>query len=441
MAHAINTLEKTLRGIVLVMALAALLFPMAAWADIVVLDDGTLSCSVCLPDSLLPWWLESGTYNLPIPGLGTWFLVPTAVGLVWLAHKKRRPQFGPNPMASFIRLGKNVIWLLRNGNSLGRWAMLLTYLRIELKRAFVAHGLRLNLSSEMVWGQRLSFPSYDVFATLFEELYLPDAYFFRCANSQPHIIDCGANVGAATAYFLTQHPKASITAFEPDETTFRFLERNANQNGWKHVTLHQAALHRTEERMTFFSRPTAPLASGFRKNISSSEARATELQTVRLSSYITRPVDLLKLDVEGAELGILEDLVETGKLSFVDQIIMEYHHHIEPDEDRLGQFLSLLEQNGFGYELRAPLDLPFPKGRQHNFMMYAYRKASKMGDSRVLPAVRMPFSSSVTLVPRRPNTRTSGGRHGETRRLHSSVRKHVVAGLHAQSARARQTSA
>jgi hypothetical protein len=150
---------------------------------------------------------------------------------------------------------------------------------------------------------------------------------------------------------------------------------------------------------------------------------------------------LLKLDVEGAELGILEDLVETGKLSFVDQIIMEYHHHIEPDEDRLGQFLSLLEQNGFGYELRAPLDLPFPKGRQHNFMMYAYRKASKMGASRVLPVVRMPFSSSVTLARRRPNTRTSGGRHGETRRLHSSVRKHVVAGLHAQSARARQTSA
>jgi hypothetical protein len=138
-------------------------------------------------------------------------------------------------------------------------------------------------------------------------------------------------------------------------------------------------------------------------------------------------------------------------LSFVDQIIMEYHHHIEPDEDRLGQFLSLLEQNGFGYELRAPLHLPFPKGRQHNFMMYAYRKASEMGDSKVPPVVRMPSSSSVTLAPsclrtgslscaRRRSTRTSGSRHGETRRRHSSVRKHVAARLHARSARARQTS-
>ena len=46
MAHAINTLENTLRRIVLVMAVAALLFPIAAWADIVVLDDGTLTLTV-----------------------------------------------------------------------------------------------------------------------------------------------------------------------------------------------------------------------------------------------------------------------------------------------------------------------------------------------------------------------------------------------------------
>ncbi len=272
------------------------------------------------------------------------------------------------------------------------------YVRQDRAHASYRPRTALNRSSEMVWGQRLSFLNYDVFAILFEEIYLPNIYSFRCAHSQPHIIDCGANIGAATAYFLTQHPDAIITAFEPDEATFRFLERNANQNGWKRVTLHQAALHRTEENMTFFSRPTAPLASGFRESISSSEARATNLQTVRLSSYIWRPVDLLKLDVEGAELGIMEDLVESGKLSFVDQIIMEYHHHIEPDEDHLGQFLSLLEQNGFGYELQAPLNLPFPTGRQHNFMMYAYRKASEMGDSRVSPVVRVPFSAPVTVA-------------------------------------------
>jgi len=39
---AIKTSERMLRGIVLLIALAALLFPAAAWADTVVLDQGTL---------------------------------------------------------------------------------------------------------------------------------------------------------------------------------------------------------------------------------------------------------------------------------------------------------------------------------------------------------------------------------------------------------------
>jgi len=37
------------------------------------------------------WALESGIYEIqPIPEPGTWLLVPTAVGLAWLARKKRK---------------------------------------------------------------------------------------------------------------------------------------------------------------------------------------------------------------------------------------------------------------------------------------------------------------------------------------------------------------
>ena len=131
---------------------------------------------------------------------------------MWLSHKKRKATY--DLFASFTRFAKNIIWLSLHGNSFGRWAMFLTYVRIELTRAIV-HGLRLNRSSEMVWGQRLSFLNYDVFAILFEEIYLPNIYSFRCAHSQPHIIDCGANIGAATAYFLTQHPDASSQHSSP----------------------------------------------------------------------------------------------------------------------------------------------------------------------------------------------------------------------------------
>ena len=36
-------------------------------------------------------FVESGIYEIrPIPEPGTWLLVPTAVGLAWLARKKRK---------------------------------------------------------------------------------------------------------------------------------------------------------------------------------------------------------------------------------------------------------------------------------------------------------------------------------------------------------------
>jgi hypothetical protein len=46
-----------------------------------------------IPDTLFPtlgdWVLESGIYEIqPIPEPGTWLLVPTAVGLAWLARKR-----------------------------------------------------------------------------------------------------------------------------------------------------------------------------------------------------------------------------------------------------------------------------------------------------------------------------------------------------------------
>jgi FkbM family methyltransferase len=243
-----------------------------------------------------------------------------------------------------------------------------------------------KITSETVWGQTVNFPDYELFAVLFEEIYLPGIYFFRSAKTPPHIIDCGANIGLAIAYLLTHYPDATITAFEPDDETFKVLASNHAQNGWKNVELHQAAVHRGEERLTFFSHsPKGSVASSFRKSVErggsafsrSEAARIIEIPTVRLSSYIDQPVDLLKMDVEGSEIAVLEDLVESGKLQFIDQIIMEYHHHIEPDEDRLGHFLGLLERNGFGYEFRAPVDLPFARGRLHNFMLYAYRKTRR----------------------------------------------------------------
>jgi FkbM family methyltransferase len=242
-----------------------------------------------------------------------------------------------------------------------------------MRRAVLAR--RRGVQSEKLWGQELFFPDYEAFSLLFDEIYMQGIYLFSSASDRPNIIDCGANIGLATAFFLTQYRDATITAFEPDAEAFHFLDRNREHNQWAGVTLHQTAVHRDVGALSFYSYAQASVVSSFRRGLSGpAPSQVLEIPTVRLSSYIDRRVDLLKLDVEGSEIPVFEDLAESGRMHLVDQIIMEYHHHIEPDEDRLGYLLALLERNGFGYDLRATAPLPFTARRPHNFMMYAYRK-------------------------------------------------------------------
>ena len=98
------------------------------------------------------------------------------------------------------------------------------------------------------------------------------------------------------------------------------------------------------------------------------------METVRLSHFINREVDLLKLDIEGAELMVLEDLAGNGKLSLIREMIIEYHHHMDQNGDEFSRFLAILEGNGFGYQVYSNLTVPFSRETFQDILVYAYRK-------------------------------------------------------------------
>jgi hypothetical protein len=98
------------------------------------------------------------------------------------------------------------------------------------------------------------------------------------------------------------------------------------------------------------------------------------VEAVRLSEFVREEVDFLKMDIEGAEAEVLEELAEADKLRLVREMVIEYHHHIDPGEDHLGATLRLLEQNGFGYEIAAYPERPMRRERFLDLLVYAYRK-------------------------------------------------------------------
>jgi FkbM family methyltransferase len=227
--------------------------------------------------------------------------------------------------------------------------------------------------------------SLPTLAFLFEELFVNADYFFVPKKSAPFILDCGSNIGMSILFFKTLYPKAKIIGFEPEEATYALLEKNIASNSLQGVQVHQVALGMEDATVSFFVDPEqqgSVLMSTNRARLLSTGCPSPAKKEIlvrqtKLSTFVDREVDLLKLDVEGAEDAVLQDLVSTGTIAKIDQMLVEYHHHIDKDKDAFSSFLGQLEKSGFGYQISTSYPISERASRGHVFQdvsVYAYRK-------------------------------------------------------------------
>ena len=136
------------------------------------------------------------------------------------------------------------------------------------------------------------------------------------------IVDCGANVGYASAYLLARHPRAHVVAIEPDPGNAAMLVRNLAPFG-RRASVRQAAVWPHEGRLTLvgdapgaeWGRQVRPAADG--------PVEAVPLERVLAESGAER-VALLKVDIEGAETALFSAGADRW-LPAVDRIAIELH--------------------------------------------------------------------------------------------------------------------
>ena len=126
-------------------------------------------------------------------------------------------------------------------------------------------------------------------------------------------------------------------------------------------------------------RPGLPVSSTLpdrRPNAPMGTVESIPVRCVRLAGWLAErePVDLLKVDIEGAEGAVIEDLHRAGALRRISRIAIEFHHNV-PGAGRLPDTLRVLEDAHFGYELFAD-QRPNPKvsPRIQDVMIYATRE-------------------------------------------------------------------
>jgi FkbM family methyltransferase len=238
-------------------------------------------------------------------------------------------------------------------------------------------GKRLGVepkSPASAMGWKVHYIRHRTLLYLLEEVYHQHQYYFVAGGHTPRILDCGANIGVSILYFKSLYPEARIVGFEPFEPAYQALLANIHDNGLQDVEVHQVALSPERGTVDLFYNPDhlGSLSMSTRQERIRGATQA--VKAAPLSDYIDEPVDLLKIDIEGAEVPVLRELAASGKLAMIRQMIVEYHHHVRTDEDSFAEFLHLLESNGFGYRLSGQYNPRSQKERFQDLLIHAYRK-------------------------------------------------------------------
>lgn len=155
-------------------------------------------------------------------------------------------------------------------------------------------------------------------------------------DSDPRLmIDGGAYIGDSSAYFLSRFPTLNVIALEPDEITFQAMKKNLAPYGGRVKTVN-AGLYSHEGTVRFQQGQTAAsIQSGGDCEISVTTIKAL------LEEHSHRRIDILKLDIEGAEESVFSTRPEEW-LNHVDWLIIEFH-----SDEGEATISRILKDNGF----------------------------------------------------------------------------------------------
>jgi len=269
--------------------------------------------------------------------------------------------------------------VFRTAPARDRLGLALLVLRMRAKHFLIKLSPRWRFRSERLFGWTVECFDYYELLTTIEIIFLAREYHFEPRNSRPRILDCGSNIGLSLLFFKREFPESRIDAFEPDPQAFSLLRRNVERNSLRGIELHNQAVAGSEGPRDFFRDPRRPGSTAMSLREECRLPRRETVEGVLLSGFIHEDVDLLKLDVEGAELEVIEDLDRTGQIRRVRQIVVEYHPRLFPERDGYSWLRQTLEGNGFECEIRSGEPGPSGSGALHPITLYARRRAATAG--------------------------------------------------------------
>ena len=182
---------------------------------------------------------------------------------------------------------------------------------------------------------------FQSFLWQFKEIFVEEYYKFETDSDSPLIYDCGANVGTSCLYFSQIYPTVKIKAFEADPKIAKILKGNLERNNIKNIEVHDKAVWINNDGIEL-GLEGADGSSIFIKN------NRVKVQSIRLKDLLEseKIIDFLKLDIEGAELQVIDDC--RNSLNNVKNIFIEFHSYKDQPQ-KLSEIIKILEEADFRY--------------------------------------------------------------------------------------------
>lgn len=159
------------------------------------------------------------------------------------------------------------------------------------------------------------FPSSDL--EVFEQLYFRKFYqpFIECVTELQDgslvntVVDIGANIGLAAVLFAREFMNATVWSIEPQQGNFLLLEHNARLNSFLKIQPIRGALWNLSRTLSVTQgfRDGREWAYQVREEEGEDQVPGFTLTDFHHSFLKKEPIDILKLDLQGAEFSVLSD--------------------------------------------------------------------------------------------------------------------------------------
>lgn len=135
-----------------------------------------------------------------------------------------------------------------------------------------------------------------------EDADLPEV-FHRAIRDGMNCIDIGCHLGSMLNLMVKLSPRGQHMAVEPLPYKANWLQRR-----YKHVEVHQVALHNAEGEVSFFQNKSQTGYSSLKRPDGPHDIQQLIVRCRRLDDLVptNRPIGFIKIDVEGAELGVFQ---------------------------------------------------------------------------------------------------------------------------------------